>query len=942
MQLSRRGVLILGAAGAALAGGLPTGSARAAEAETADGTDASTRTERLYLSGEDADNPVDWDFLCTSGRRSGSWGSIPVPSNWEFQGYGTYNYGWNLRPEEKGRYRHTFTPPAHWRDRRVFLVFEGSMTETEAWINGESAGPVHRGGFYRFRHEVTGKLRPGQDNLLEVTVSKESTDDSVNRAERLGDYWNFGGIYRPVHLEAFPLQHIERIAVDARADGTLRIDAHLSGTGSADRLVARVTDLSGRPVGAPFTAAVAPGDTTVTLRAAVDSPRQWTAETPHLYRVEVALRAGDRRTVHRVDERFGFRTVEVRPGDGVYVNGVKILLKGANRHTIWPTSGRATSARISRKDILLMREMNMNAVRMSHYPPDTHFLDLADELGLYVLDELAGWQKSYDEAAGRPLVASMVTRDVNHPSILFWCNGNEGGWNTALDDDYARHDPQQRTVLHPWATFGGINTDHYETYDSTRRILQERGDVFMPTEFLHGLYDGGAGAGLDDYWKLMGRERLCAGGFLWSLVDEGIVRDDLGGAIDVAGNAAPDGILGPFREKEASFYTIKDIWSPVQLAEPERFTSGLPDDFDGRIALTNHYAFTNTRTCRFTWRLLNFRTPSQRRDGHTVRAQGTASAPDIEPGAQGVLRLPLPSGRRRADALALTVTDADGHEIRRWTWTIASAADQARRLVRTGPGPAVRGRLADDRLTLASRHTTVTLDATTGMLAGVTHRGTDFALSRGPLPTTGTADLTRLTHGSDGNGYTVQAEYSGVLRHVRWHLHPSGWLQLDYRYHLTGEHDLFGVGFDHPESQVTGVTWLGHGPHRVWKNRLRGVATDVWTKQYNDTATGADGWVYPEFKGYHAGVRWASLHTTAGRITMISEDENLYLRLFTPRFGPDPRHTAPPFPKGDLSFLDAIPAIGTKFDAPSALGPSGGPTTATGDYGRTLYFSFSQ
>jgi hypothetical protein len=464
----------------------------------------------------------------------------------------------------------------------------------------------------------------------------------------------------------------------------------------------------------------------------------------------------------------------------------------------------------------------------------------------------------------------------------------------------------------------------------------------MPTEFLHGLYDGGAGAGLDDYWKLMGHERLAAGGFLWALTDEGIVRDDRDGAVDVAGNAAPDGIVGPFREKEASFYTIKDIWSPVQLAEPDRFASGLPDDFSGRIRLANRYHFTNTNTCRFTWRLLDFPTLLQQREGHTVRGRGTATAPAIEPGTEGVLRLPLPSGWRRADALSLTVTDADNREIQSWTWTVAPASEQVRHLMRTGSGPAVRASVEDGKVVLASRHTTVTLAAATGMLAGVSHRGTAFPFANGPLPTTGSADLEQLTHGPDGKGYMVEAQYSGVLRRVRWRLDPSGWLRLDYRYHLTGEHNFFGVNFDHPESGVTGVTWLGLGPYRVWKNRLRGVVPDVWTKQYNDTATGADGWEYPEFKGYHADVRWASLHTGAGRITLVSEDENLFLRLFTPRFGPDPRHTAPPFPKGDLSFLDAIPAIGTKFDAPAALGPSGGPNIATGDYSRTLYFQFTR
>ncbi|GAB2628434.1 glycoside hydrolase family 2 [Streptomyces capparidis] len=926
MRLHRRGFLVLSAAGAAAVGNAPAASAAAPRHDAL--------TQRLYLTGQDADHPVDWDFLVTHGRRAGEWGTIPTPSNWEFHGYGTYTYGWNPTPEEKGRYRHTFTPPASWRGRRVLLVFEGSMTDTRAWVNGRPAGPVHQGGFYRFRYDVTDLLDLGAPNLLEVTVSKDSADPSVNRAEREADYWIFGGIYRPVHLEAVPAERIDHLAVDARADGRLALRVALDGAATADRLVARVLRRDGRPLGAPFTTRIAPGATAAALTAEFDRPALWTAETPHLHQVEVSLRAGSRE-LHRVRETFGFRTVEVRPGDGVYVNGVRTVFKGACRHSFWPDSGRATGPRVSRLDIALMKRMNMNAVRMSHYPPDTHFLDLCDEAGLYVIDELAGWQGSYSEAAGAPLVAEMVARDVNHPCVLFWANGNEGGWNTALDDDYALHDPQRRPVLHPWATFGGINTDHYENYDSTRRILREGADVFMPTEFLHGLYDGGAGAGLNDYWKLMGRERLSAGGFLWALIDEGVVRDDRGGAIDVAGNSAPDGILGPYREQEASFHTIREIWSPVEALDAERYAAGLPADFDGRIRLANHHGFTDTRRCRFTWRLL----VHTERPGRTVRARGTAAAPGIAPGAEGELRLDLPPGWRGADTLALTAADPSGRELMTWTWPITTAADHARRMVRTGPGPAVRAASRDGALVLTAGGTRVTLDPATGMLAGAT--GT--ALAGGPRPAhPGDATLTRLTHGPEGDGYAVTAELTGGLSRVRWLLHPSGWLRLDYRYDLTGEHPFFGVTFDHPESAVTGLTWLGRGPYGVWRNRMRGLGFDVWSKRHNDTATGADGWQYPEFKGHHADVRWARLHTTAGTVTMVAGEDGLFLRVLTPRYGPDPRHTAPPFPPGDISFLDAIPPIGTKFDPPEALGPEGRPNPARGTYRRTVYLRFEE
>ncbi|WP_313888325.1 glycoside hydrolase family 2 protein [Lentzea alba] len=577
MDIGRRNFLELGAASVGTTW-LTTGGTGGA----ASGASASWLTDTFLLTGEDADHTVDWEFQCTSGRNSGVWSTIPTPSNWECRGYGTYNYGGTLVPEEKGLYRHRFTPPASWAPRRVFLVFEGSMTDTEVRVNGASAGPVHRGGFYRFRYDVTTLLRLGQPNLLEVVVSKESADNSVNNDERRADYWNFGGIYRPVSLQAFPAASVDRIAVDARADGTFAAEVHLDGLTSSGHVVGQVKRLDGTNVGSAFSVPIAAGETKARVTTAVAQPQLWTAETPNLYRVEISLIGGDGTVLHQVGERFGFRTVEVRAGDGVYVNGKKIILKGSNRHTIWPTLGRASSPRLARQDILLMKEMNMNAVRMSHYPPDTFFLDLCDELGLYVLDELAGWSKRYDERAGAPLVASMVTRDVNHPSILFWANGNEGGWNTALDDNFAQYDPQRRTVLHPWANFGGINTDHYENYESTRTILGGP-DVFMPTEFLHGLYDGGAGAGLNDCWKLMGTAPRSAGGFIWAFCDEGVARGDRGGAIDVVGNAAPDGIVGPYREKEGSFFTIKDIWSPVQLANPDYYRTSFPAGFDRTV-----------------------------------------------------------------------------------------------------------------------------------------------------------------------------------------------------------------------------------------------------------------------------------------------------------------------------------------------------------------------
>jgi glycosyl hydrolase family 2 len=934
MEINRRHLLALGAAGAGAAALSASGLALAGPAAAAL---AGPVTETMLLTGADADHTVDWEFQVTQGRRSGTWSTIPTPSNWECQGFGSYHYGSDLVPGERGNYRHTFTPPSSWAGRRIFLAFEAAMTDTDVRLNGTSAGPTHRGGFYPFRYDVTALLRLGQPNLLEVTVSKESSDNSVNDAERRGDYWNFGGIFRPVTLQAFPAARIDRVAINAKADGTFAADITIAGSTSAGRVVGQLRRLDGSAVGGTFSASVASGATTATLTTSVAQPQLWTAETPNLYQVEVSLTdtAGAQR--HSVAQRFGFRTIEVRSGDGLYVNGKRIVLKGANRHTFWPTLGRASSPRIARLDIGLMKDMNMNAVRMSHYPPDTYFLDLCDELGLYVLDELAGWQKRYDEGVGAPLVAAMVTRDVNHPSILLWDNGNEGGWNTALDDDYAIYDLQRRKVLHPWTTFSGVDTSHYQTYSSTSSKTAGT-NIFMPTEFLHGLYDGGAGAGLNDYWKLMGGAQRSAGGFIWSLIDESVARDDRGGALDNNGNRAPDGILGPYREKEASFYTIRDIWSPIQLSSPDYYASSFPNAFDGTVKVRNSYAFTNLDQCRFTWQLVTFPAPGVG-TGHAVSAQSSFTGPDIAPGGTGSLVLGLPGNWNTADALQLAMTGPDGREVNTWRWRIKKARDYVSRLVVPASG-GVTASETSSSVTMVAGTTRIAISKSSGRLSGVTRDGVTVSLTNGPALSVGSATFTGLSHLRDGTGWVVQANYTGDLSSVRWRLDSNGWLQMEYRYHRTGNHDYLGVNIDYPEANVRSLTWNGDGPYRVYKNRLRGVTPNVWTKDFNNTATGSSGWQYPEFKGYHARTYWAALRTTEGTITMAAAEESLFLRLFTPATGPDPQGATVAYPGGGISFLDGIPAIGNKFHGASSLGPESQPNLAAGDYHRSIYFRF--
>ena len=193
---------------------------------------ASDRTRIQYLSGTGSDNTVEWDFFCTAGRGSGKWTTIPVPSCWECQGFGEYVYGqmpFDTRLSESGIYRHKFTVPADWKGRVVDMVFEGVMTDTEVLVNGKKAGEKHQGGYCEFRYDVSKLLRYGRENSIEVRVDKESSNRSVVGAERECDFWIYGGIYRPVYLEAKPAVHLENVSIDAGASGKLELYFSVAG-----------------------------------------------------------------------------------------------------------------------------------------------------------------------------------------------------------------------------------------------------------------------------------------------------------------------------------------------------------------------------------------------------------------------------------------------------------------------------------------------------------------------------------------------------------------------------------------------------------------------------------------------------------------------------------------------------------------------------------------
>lgn len=538
------------------------------------------------------------------------WDTLPVPSHWQLQGHGkpaytNVRYPFPVHPPEvpsdnpTGDYRLTFDLPEGWTDAPTVLRFDGIDSSARIWLNGHELG-VTKGSRLPSEFDVGALLRP-RDNLLAVRVHQWSAGSYLEDQ----DMWWLSGIFRAVTLLARPVGGVADYTVHAGYDhetgrGTLSVSAGPDVRISVPEL--GVADL--------------PAGEAVELEAI----EPWSAESPRLYDGEVHT------AVERVPVRIGFRTVTIEEGQ-LKVNGRRILFRGVNRHEHHPRFGRALPREFAVADIELMKRHNINAVRTSHYPPDSAFLDLCDFYGLWVIDECDLETHGFGDLgwAGNPSddpqwadayldrMRRMVERDKNHPSIVLWSLGNEAhtGRNLARMAEWTRERDPSRPVHYEGDfeceyvdVFSRMYADHEEVDRIGRRSDEDdnprrRELPFLLCEFGHAM--GNGPGGLLEYRELFERHPRCQGGFIWEWLDHGIAQRDEQGREFFAyggdfgepvhdGNFVIDGVVHPDRTPSPALAEFAKVFEPVRITAST-----------GGIRVANHYDVVSLDHLVLSW-----------------------------------------------------------------------------------------------------------------------------------------------------------------------------------------------------------------------------------------------------------------------------------------------------------------------------------------------------
>ncbi len=488
-----------------------------------------------------------------------AWSDIRVPGNWEIQGFGMpiysnsrYPFAYDPRnPRAQrndnpvGSYRTAFEVPSEWAGRRVLLHFAGVDSVFYVWVNGVRVG-YNEDSRTPAEFDITPHVRKGP-NVLAVEVYRWS-DGSYLEDQ---DMFRLSGIFRDVYLWSTAADHIRDFEIRTDFDKTRRdatvnasmIIANRGAAAAATSVTLQLLDSDGREAARPVSRAArvtTGGGQQVQIALPVRAPHRWSAETPYLYTALLTLKDAAGRVVEVIPSRVGFRTVEIRAGR-LLVNGQAILVKGVNRHEHSPESGHYVERAWMVRDVELMKQHNVNAVRTSHYPNDPEWYALCDEYGLYVMDEANIESHAYglgpenrlaNDPAWQPAhldrIARMIERDKNHPSIISWSLGNEAGDGPNFAAGYSwakRRDPSRPIHYQGSTRHGGSNSDinsfMYPTPADVVRRAKERPEMpLVICEYAHAM--GNSSGGLKEYWDIFYSGTNAQGAFVWDWVDQGI------------------------------------------------------------------------------------------------------------------------------------------------------------------------------------------------------------------------------------------------------------------------------------------------------------------------------------------------------------------------------------------------------------------------------------
>jgi beta-galactosidase len=801
----------------------------------------------------------DWDFRwAPAGEPDGAWGSLPVPSHWVLHGYGRPWYT-NVRfpfpidpphvPDENpvGDHRRFFDGPG-WDVARVLLRFDGVESVYRVVLNGTEVG-VGKGSRLVQEFDVTDLLVPGRNELV-VRVHQWSSMSYVEDQ----DQWWLPGIFRDVTLLGRPRGGLDDVWLRTEyADGRGTVDPEITGTFPVTLTIPEL----GVQQRFPTPDDLAPLD--------VGPVQPWTAETPHLYAATVTAPG------ETVSLRLGFRTVAIE-GERFTVNGRPVTFRGMNRHETHPERGRVFDEAHARADLLLMKQHNVNAIRTSHYPPHHRLLDLADELGFWVVLENdlethgfvdAGWRGNPSddpawEAVYLDRIARTVERDKNHACVVLWSLGNEAGMgrNLATTAQWVhRRDPSRPVHYEGDAT--GAYTDVYSRmYPSPAEVAaicasdgpipglsaveaqRARSKPFMLCEYAHAMGNG-PGA-LDTYDALCDASPRHHGGFVWEWRDHGILTHTADGTPFYAyggdfgepvhdGNFVMDGMVLPDGTPTPGLAEFAAVNAPVVLA------------VDGTaLTVTNRHHTLDTTYLRFVTVV---------EDDGRVREEADVAVPGVPAGGSATVDLPVwtpaPDAETwvtiRAELAADTPWAPAGHVVARAqhdittrSARISSAAHPAQQVRRGRPARGLLPAAFDERTGRLRRLFGLDVDgprlelwrAPTDNDRGVANDSPDGRSAEARWRECG---LDRLLHrmvAVDGLVTRVQVGAAGSARTV----------DVTYRWEVTDEVTLrvevvpspdwdctwprVGVRFDLPPT-LRHARWLGTGPHESYPDSAR-------------------------------------------------------------------------------------------------------------------------